>query len=293
MELGLPSNQLPRVSISVRIVSGVRVYSQHTTRGIIPNAEDENHSATESLAHTSHGTLGLELVGAAICVIHGVDGGLTWNVDLGVLDDLSILNIDSADLLEMTRGLVVVGYELSDNSELLAGINSVVGAHTEEVLSTILVAVETASVLVAHTFIAVGSSSAEETLALIETGGVARMRSESCGFPVGFPEIHLLTACAVGIVDVGNTVDPGLDGALGVAVSGSVRGAGGIEFGFAAICQHFRQAVLGQMLLRDQEERFLLESTIDLAANLGHINIEGNLLVQETHHVILVPLLVQ
>lgn len=67
---------------------------------------------------------------------------------LGVLDFLSILDVESLDLLEIARVSSVGGQELGDDGEGFAGVNSELGTRTEEVFISHSVGVEVTAVLV-------------------------------------------------------------------------------------------------------------------------------------------------
>jgi hypothetical protein len=75
---------------------------------IVPNGEDEDHTLGKGLVHGGEATLGSKvvvvtegglLVGAEL-LGNGIVGGETSNVGLGVLDDLAVLDVEAADLLE-------------------------------------------------------------------------------------------------------------------------------------------------------------------------------------------------
>lgn len=131
-----------------------------------------------------------ELGGDGIVWLHSVD------VDLGVLDNLSVLLVDTADLLEVAGGLAVVGNELSDDGHLGVGVDSLALAIEAGVSHT--VGVEVASVLVADTEVSVWSVvAALGAGAALLLGGGARVRSVGGSHAVGLPDIHLVAASSV------------------------------------------------------------------------------------------------
>jgi hypothetical protein len=221
------------------------------------------------------------LDGLDICAVVGLDGVVcgrdTWDVDVGVGDDNTVLDVETADLAESTAGGSGSSQELSDDGEWLGGIDG--HARAIEVRDTIAVRVEIATALVANTSSAVG-------ITAVVTGSTtsvwaincARMGGIGGSDRVGLPEIHLVTACAVfagtsvGAVgswvpaDVVGLATDELDvvGALGVAVTSSVLGTGLVvgELGHASVGIH-----LGEV-----------DGTIETARKLGDIDIESELL---------------
>ena len=98
---------------------------------IIPNTHNEDHSVSHSLAHGGQTSLGGEVVGItessflvrAELICDRVVGCHSGDVDLGVLEDLTILNVQATDFTEGSGGAVVVGQELSDNCEFFGGVD--------------------------------------------------------------------------------------------------------------------------------------------------------------------------
>lgn len=170
---------------------------------VIPNRQCENHSLLEGTVHTSETALGRERVGitkdgflsSAECVIDGVANRDSGDVGVGVLEDLSVLDINTADLCERTSRSVVVGDELGDNGELLGGIDCL--SSTEEGLVTHAPGVEITTVLVANTIVPriIVTTISSRTAGL--TIDCARMGSISGSIGVGLPDIHFSTACSV------------------------------------------------------------------------------------------------
>ena len=98
---------------------------------VIPERERQDHTSGQRLADLLEATLLVEVVGVAEDALllgaevlrDRVDGVNTGNVDVGVLDDLAVLNVDATDLGESTGRGVVAGDELSHNCERLAGVD--------------------------------------------------------------------------------------------------------------------------------------------------------------------------
>jgi len=163
-----------------------------------------------TLGDSSESTLVLEAGGVAKCRLLLVAVGLgdrvdgrvdSWDIDLGVLNDLAVLNVDAADLGEGTAGGTGVGDELSDDGEFLGGVDS--QSCTVEGLVTLAEGVEIATIGIADTGVAAGGS-ASITLAASLRVDCARMGSVGSGVVVGFPDIHLV---ATGTVWTSTSVD--------------------------------------------------------------------------------------
>jgi hypothetical protein len=271
--------------VSVGGVVGVE--PEHVDRIVVPDGENESHTAGEGLVHWAHTTLAEPVVvvalgGLDICAVVGLDGivsrGDTWDVDVGVGDDDTVLDIETADFRESTAGGSSGGQELGDNGEWLGGIDTG-ESWAVEVLDTIAVRVEVASALVANTSRAVSITAVvAASTAAVRTIDCARMGGIGGRDGVGLPEIHFIAACAVfalsavGAVGiwvpadvVGLTADE-LDvvGALRVAVTSSVLGTSLVvgELGHASVSVH-----LGEV-----------DGTVETARKLGDINVEGELL---------------
>lgn len=134
---------------------------------------------------------------------------------MGVLDDFTVLNVETTDFGEGTVGGVVSGDELSDDGEFLARVDGF--ADTEEGLVTHAPGVEIATVLVADTVVSCVVVTAVGAGATSLTVDCARVGSVGSGVGVGFPDIHLcaagtvLTLSCVGVVGITSpTHDVGL-----------------------------------------------------------------------------------
>jgi len=269
-----------------------RVEPEHVDGVVVPDGEDEGHSGGETSAHASEAALVLEgsgvaegrLLVSAVLRGDGVVGGHSGNVDLGVLNDLAVLDVDAADLLEGSRGGTGVGEELSDDGELLGGVDGLSGAVEGRI--THAVRVEVAAIGVADGGVAVGGTAGSTLAARLRTSR-ARVGSVGSGHAVSLPDIHLVTAgsvvsgTSVGIVGIGspaigvcNTVDElDVSGALGVAVSGSVLGTSLVrrEPGNTTVGVH-----LGEV-----------EGTVETTGKVGDIDVEGELLVENLEKLVL------
>jgi len=109
----------------------VAIEPEHLGRMVIPDTEDQNHSLGEGLTHGRETTLLREGVGIAegglLLRAEGI-GDLVGSSDArdvghGVLDDLSVLDVQALDGGECAGSAVVAGDELGDNGELGAGID--------------------------------------------------------------------------------------------------------------------------------------------------------------------------
>jgi len=170
---------------------------------VIPDGQDEDDTIGESLvdggesSDCSEAIIVVEsgLLGGAEVGGDRVIGGHSGDVDLGVLDDLAVLDVDTADFLESSSVGSVGGQELGDDGHLLGGIEDETGAIERGV--THAVRVEVASILVANTTISVVTVTALGSRAAVWAVDAAAVGSIGGGDRVGFPEIHLIAACAV------------------------------------------------------------------------------------------------
>ena len=218
------------------------------------------------------------------------------NGRLRVLVHLAVLDVEAPDLAERRAG----ADELRDDGHLGLGVE--LHARAVEVLHAHAVAVEVASILVADALVAVGAVAAVEPCAGYETGALAGVRSVRGGDGVGLPDVHLraagakLAVAGVGVVgrrgpalSVGLAVDP-LDvvGALGVAVSCKMSVAEGVN-GLLELTS----SILGTSLVVSLVDATVgghlnkVESTVQTAREVGNVNVEGELLVDEVEHLVL------
>jgi len=139
----------------------VTVEPEHVDSVVVPERHDEDHTVGKVLAHLRHTSEGLEFVHVlggsflllAECVADGVGGGYTSHICVGILNDNSVLNIDSLDLAESTGAGSVVGNKLCNNGEEFGGVDGL--SRTVERLVAEAEGVEVAPVLVADTIISV------------------------------------------------------------------------------------------------------------------------------------------
>ncbi|CAG8779468.1 10370_t:CDS:1, partial [Acaulospora colombiana] len=162
-----------------------------------------DHTLGHGLVHGGETTLVGEIVGVAErgllggaeCGGDGVVGGHTSNVGLGVGDDFAVLDVEAADLVEGTAGGAVARQELGDDGELGVGVDGQAGAVVGGVAHT--VRVEVASVLVAHSTVAVGAVPALGARAAVLAVDGAAVGGVGSSVLVGLPDIHLVTARSV------------------------------------------------------------------------------------------------
>jgi len=134
------------------------------------------------------------LVGAELGGDRVVGSSDSRNVGLGVLDNLSTLDVETSNFAESAGGGVVVGQELSNNSEGLAGIDGETLAI--ERLVTHAERVEVAAIGIANTAVTRSDSTIISLAASLAVNG-ARVGGEGGGDGVGFPDIQLVAARTV------------------------------------------------------------------------------------------------
>lgn len=271
----------------------VAVEPEHVGRVIIPQGHDENHALGEGSTHALEAAVLFEdvlvleqaLLGGAVLGGDGVaaDAGPGR---LRVGDHLAVLHVEALDLLEGAAGGAVVGDELGDDGKLALGVDG--HARAVEGLVALAEGVEITSVGVAGAAVAVGAvgATAGITGAHHLAGRVARMGGEGRGDAVGLPDIHLRAAgpvvagTRIGIVggglppfNVGLTVDElEVARALRVTVSSTVLGTGLVGW------------VLGHATVGVHGDK--VQSTVETAGEVGDIDIEGELLVQQLKHLV-------
>ena len=97
------------------------------------------------------------LLRAAEAAGDGVVGRDAGDADRGVLDHLSILDVEVADLFRCSRGGVVTGGELCDRGELPGSVDGYVGP----VVASHAVRVVATAVFITNTVVMRGSTTAE------------------------------------------------------------------------------------------------------------------------------------
>ena len=104
------------------------VEPEHVGSVVIPNTEHKSHASIEVLTEASKATLLGERVGvtgSSLLLLAELVGDLvglcdSGDVGVGLLDDLAVLNVDSADCSEGTgRGVVVLCISLAFHDTLL------------------------------------------------------------------------------------------------------------------------------------------------------------------------------
>lgn len=264
---------------------------------VVPQAHDEDHGGGDGIAHLGHAAeVSKDIIVAKGLLLGGAEVGgervarVVGDGGLGVADDLAVLDVEALDLGELAVGALD---ELGDDGDLLGGVDVEAGSGAVEGLDALSVGVEVAAIGVAVTGVAVGREGSAAVVALAHVlrlvgAGVGR---EGGGDVVGLPDVHLGAAAAhgansgVGIVArgdpavrVGDAVDElDVTGALGVAVAGSVLGAG-----LVAVV-----ARLAAVLVHGDE----VEGAVETAADLGHVHVKGELVAQEGEHLVRVLVL--
>lgn len=129
---------------------------------VTPDGHDEGHTAGLGSAHAGDATEGLELVvvgeSSLLGVTEGVGKGVSGETGDGgnrVLDDLTVLDVDTLDFLERAGVCAVGGDELSDDGHLCLGVDGLAGSVEPGVAHA--VGVEVTTVLVADSAVPLGS----------------------------------------------------------------------------------------------------------------------------------------
>lgn len=163
-----------------------RVEPEHVGGVVIPDREDESHTSIEVLTEGSKTALLGEFVGVTgdlLLFLTELVGDLvglcdSGDVGVGLLDDLAVLDVDTADGCEGTGGGIVVRQKLCHNCDLRLRVHSL--ARSEKVGCTESVGVEIASILVAVAVVA-GLAGTASGVASARAIGGASMRSKSSG----------------------------------------------------------------------------------------------------------------
>ncbi|TRY69411.1 hypothetical protein TCAL_15133 [Tigriopus californicus] len=253
---------------------------------IVPQTHNQDHTAFQGLTHGLKTTLLLMIVhitkeildiGAEI-VGDGVIVGHTIEVDLGVFDHLSVLNVLPADFHQISVVRAIIGDELGDHSHRLGAVHLEAGSLAEEGGVAHAVRGKVTTVLVAHAVVSVTRVVVSAILALT-SGGLIHITSVGgvgLALAVGFPQVHLHTTGSkvtesgvlviVGghpILHIGLAVDPlHVMGTLGITITGSKLSSslvGGV-LAQTAVLLHLHK----------------VEGTIQTAIQLGGIHVEGS-----------------
>lgn len=210
----------------------VGVEPEHADGEIGPDGHNEDHTVGHLVTHPLHGTLVLVIVDvtkdslslAAELISDGIDWVNSRNLDSWVLVDPATLDPLAADLNKVTIVSAIMSDELSDDGELLVGVEGETGARTIEVPVAHAPWVDVASVLVADTVVTLvrGVVTARRALATVEAVSRASVGSVGVGVVVGLPDIHLGAASSVlaraGILVLGRWLP-----SLGVGLSSLVN----------------------------------------------------------------------
>ena len=212
------------------------------------------------------------LEGKLLSVAKGIsDGAAVHARDLGgrAADELAVLHVEALDLHQRSGVGAIVGDELSDHRERLLGVDFVVLAGTVEVCGPHAVGVQVATVLVTETLPAltvVSVAALDVALTALRAYCAARMWRVGRGSLVGLPDVHLDAADAEGCIRLKLLV-----GALGITVARAELCAGCV-----AIAAHAAEGVH-----LDEVNR-----PVGAAAELLHVDVKGELFVQELEHLV-------
>lgn len=269
------------------------VEPEHVDAVVVPQTHDQDHTGFKSRADLGQATVvgegcslakGGKLSGTKVRVnnISGDSG------DLGgrLRDDHAILNVVAFDLRERTGRCTVGSDELGHNGEWLGGVNGQAGAI--EVSDAKSVRVEVTSVRVAGTGVTVGTVGTTAVITGADSLGwcVTRVRSQGLRDTVCLPDIKLRAAgsriadSSVGVVDRWRpTLNVGLTSnelqvtrALGVAVSNAVLSTSLVV------------GVLGDTAVGVHDDE--VEGTVQTAREVGDVDGEGELLVQQVEDLV-------
>lgn len=203
----------------------VGVEPEHVGEVVVPDGHNKDVSLCQRLAHLRHATLGAEGIiviesFADVCAkafsngIVGLDSG---DFGTGVIDDLSVLNVEAADLDEVAVVLTIVGDKLGDDGHFLAGVDGVGGALAIETAFAEAEGVEITAIGIANGVVTT-SGWAVASLASDQAELSAGMRCVRSGDLVGLPNIHLSAASA-----------PIADPCIGVGLGGLPTGNVGLK----------------------------------------------------------------
>jgi hypothetical protein len=176
----------------------------HGDRGVVPDGQNEDHTALERLAHDlettelSEGVRVAErrLLGSAGLVRDRVVRSQARDGAERVVVDDAVLDILAADLDKVAAGGAVRRDELRDRGDRLGGVDGETRAGPEERLVAHAPRVEVAAGSVADTTVGAGSATAGSAVGTSETDAGARVRGERLGERVGLPDVHLRAARA-------------------------------------------------------------------------------------------------
>lgn len=127
---------------------------------VVPDRNDESHAASESLGHLAQTSLDFEVVLVSHPALDVVtecvsDGIVVSSVDghLWGLNGLSVLDVLSSDLYNLSIVSSRVSEELGDDGERLGGVDVEVASWSVEVDVSVSMRGEVTAVLVADTLV--------------------------------------------------------------------------------------------------------------------------------------------
>jgi hypothetical protein len=156
--------------VSIARTGVATVQPLHVAALVPPDTHGQDHATGHGSTHAGGSTevhVALRADGLTVLIVGVVDLGGVVKLDGGILNDLAVLDVKAVVLLE---DATVIGGELGDNGDGLGGVDLL--AETVELVVADVVGVVAAAVLVADTV-----ELALSTLALVELGLVARVRS--------------------------------------------------------------------------------------------------------------------
>mmetsp|Transcript_70888 Transcript_70888/g.148293 ORF Transcript_70888/g.148293 Transcript_70888/m.148293 type:complete len:465 (+) Transcript_70888:266-1660(+) len=303
--------ELSGVAGVLRVEGFLAVQPQHAAEAVVPDGHGQDHSPLQCLPHS----LQLASVGEACAFLveglslihaHLIGDGVNWRLtgvvaedaSDGVVDHPSVLHVVAANLHQVTIICSVRSDELGHNGHGLKGVHSVAVTGAPELLVSHTERGKAATVLVT---VACRSVAPVAALLFAFTYGWARncagMHSVDTGLSVGLQDVHLVTAISepsavapalglpigihrtaidVPIQQVCIALDVPHAWALGVTIAGAMAGADAVGI-----------AVLVAILVHLDE----IEGCIHAARQRRQVDVEGELLVQEFEHLIVVRIL--
>lgn len=190
-------------SSGVGVGGVVGVEPEHLGGVVVPEGKSEHHAVLDGGTHlleAAHGSEPVVVAEDRLLLLAEVLGDGVGGVDAGdtrhaVGDDCTVLDVEAADLSEVAAGGAVVGNELGDDGELLAGVDG--HALAEEGLVAHTEGVEVATIGVTEAVVPVVTLAALSTRAASLDIDSAGMRGECSTHGVGLPDVHLVAASTV------------------------------------------------------------------------------------------------
>jgi hypothetical protein len=207
---------------------------------------------------------------------------------LRMLDGFAILSVELADLSDLSIVGAVFCDELRGDRDRLLGVDFVIGSRTPElgVFAHETVGLQVASIFITDTFETIGAIVATVGSGASNVVLGASMHGEGSRDAVCLPQIDLsaassiLASSCVGvslgwfpILHIGLAIDEfQIMWALSITVSGSILSTGSIELTLTSIFLHLNE----------------VQSTIQTTSKLRIVDSEGELLVLEFQHLVVV-----